>query len=193
MPAGGLGSVPAHAVPIDAHATTIASIFLIPNGTFFAELVLFVVVLGVVSKFVLPPLQAAMDERARVVRDALQASDEGHSEAERLVSERREVLDRARAEARSHVEAAGIAATELYEAARSSGLAEHDAILSEARPRIDAERSNLEQALMARMGALALAAAGSVVGERIDGERHRDVIDAVVARAFSAGDAPEGR
>src|ERR1700678_683478 len=76
-------------------------IFIVPNGTFFAELILFIVVLGVVAKFILPPIQQAMDERAKTIRAALQASDEGHVEAERLRTERIEVLTSARSEARS--------------------------------------------------------------------------------------------
>ncbi len=193
MPPGGPGASPAHAVPFAPHAATTASIFLVPNGTFFAELVLFIVVLGVVAKFILPPLRGAMDERARVVRAAMQASDEGEAEADRLVAQRREVLERARAEARALVEQAGTAAAELYEAARAAGLAEHEAILAEARPRIESERRGVEEALMARMGELAIAAASGVVGARIDDERHREVIHAALSRAAAAaGTAGEG-
>ena len=76
-----------------------SSIFLLPNATFFVELILFLVIFGVVAKVILPPIQAAMDERARTVRAAQEASDEGQAEAERLVETRVEVLERARAEA----------------------------------------------------------------------------------------------
>lgn len=189
MSAGGPGAAPAHAVPLVAHATTTASIFLVPNGTFFAELVLFVVVLGVVAKFILPPLQKAMDERAFTVRSAMEASDEGRAEADRLASERRAVLEAARAEARALVEAAATEAASLYEAARAEGMAQRDAILAEARPRIAAERRSVEQALVERMGDLAIAAAAGVVGAPIEADRHRDLIDGLVAQAVSAAAA----
>ncbi|MDA8292295.1 MAG: F0F1 ATP synthase subunit B [Actinomycetota bacterium] len=176
-----------------AHAVTTASIFLVPNGTFFAELLLFVVVLGVVAKFILPPLRGAMDERARTVRAAMDASDEGHAEAERLAGERRQVLEAARAEARAVVERAGSEAAALHESARAEGLAQHAALLAEARPRIEAERRSVEEALLARMGELAVAAAAGVVGSPVDGDRHQGIIEAVVSRARSAGHGEEER
>ncbi|WP_280405470.1 F0F1 ATP synthase subunit B [Nocardia brasiliensis] len=43
--------------------------FLLPNGTFFAELLIFVTVLGVIWRFVIPPINRAMEEReARVAK-----------------------------------------------------------------------------------------------------------------------------
>ena len=39
--------------------------FLIPNGTFVVELVIFLVVLGVVAKWILPPLKAVSETRQR--------------------------------------------------------------------------------------------------------------------------------
>ena len=42
--------------------------FLLPNGTFFFELILFVVVFILLAKFVVPPIRKAMEERAERVR-----------------------------------------------------------------------------------------------------------------------------
>lgn len=43
--------------------------FLLPNGTVFAELLIFVTVLGVIWRFVIPPINRAMEEReARVAK-----------------------------------------------------------------------------------------------------------------------------
>ncbi|KIA63415.1 ATP synthase F0F1 subunit B [Nocardia vulneris] len=43
--------------------------FLLPNGTFFAELLIFVTVLGVIWRFVVPPINRALEEReARVAK-----------------------------------------------------------------------------------------------------------------------------
>ena len=41
--------------------------FLIPNGTFFFVLAIFLVVLGVIGKFVVPPIQKVLGERERMV------------------------------------------------------------------------------------------------------------------------------
>ena len=41
--------------------------FLIPNGTFFFVLAIFLIVLGVIGKFVVPPIQKVLGERERMV------------------------------------------------------------------------------------------------------------------------------
>ena len=41
--------------------------FLIPNGTFFFVLAIFLVVLGVIGKFVVPPVQKVLGERERMI------------------------------------------------------------------------------------------------------------------------------
>jgi F-type H+-transporting ATPase subunit b len=171
--------------------TTSAPIFLLPNGTFIVELVLFIIVFAVVAAVILPPLQKAMDGRAQVVRAAQQASDQGQAEAERLVAERHEVLSRARAEARSVLESASADADALFQQGRARGQAEHDRILSEAEPRLEEERAGIERELLGRVSELVVAAAGRVVGAPVDAVKHRTVIDEAVRRA-ARDDAGQG-
>ncbi|MCU1495479.1 MAG: synthase subunit [Acidimicrobiaceae bacterium] len=192
MPPGSADPATVHAVLTAASTTTTTTsppIFLIPNGTFVVELILFIVVLGIVAKFILPPMQKAMDERSSTIRSALQAGDQGQAEAEHLAVERREVLESARAEARSLLDTAGARSAELFEQGRSRGRGEHDRILAEAQPRIDEERRAVERELTGRMGELVVAAAGSVVGEPVDVAKHRQVIDEAVARVLSGDES----
>ena len=79
-----------------ASSSSSNSIFLIPNGTIIVELVIFVIVFGIVAKFILPPLQRVMAERETTIRSALEASDEGRHEAERLEVEAGALLSAAR-------------------------------------------------------------------------------------------------
>jgi F-type H+-transporting ATPase subunit b len=171
-----------------AHVTTTTATpnFLIPNGTFVVELILFLIVFGIVATVILPPITGAMKERADKVRSALNASDEGQAEADRLVAERQQVLDGARAEARSLLEAAGASSEALFEEGRTKGQAEHDRVLAEARPQLDAERRGVEEELMGKMGELVGAAAAQVVRTPLDADQHRRIIDEAVARVTSA-------
>ena len=41
--------------------------FLIPNGTFFFVLIIFLIVLGVIGKFVVPPISKVLREREEMV------------------------------------------------------------------------------------------------------------------------------
>jgi F-type H+-transporting ATPase subunit b len=89
--------------------------FLIPNGTFFFVLAIFLIVLGVIAKFVVPPIQEVLGERERMVakttEDNRKATDqEAAADADyrkELAAGRSEaaaIRDEARAEGRSVVD-----------------------------------------------------------------------------------------
>src|SRR5271166_3951594 len=78
--------------------------FLLPNGTFFVMLVIFLIVLGIISKWILPPLQDVAESRKVRIRSAMQKADEARAEAQRLQAEREQVLSEARAQARNVVD-----------------------------------------------------------------------------------------
>ncbi len=89
--------------------------FLIPNGTFFFVLAIFLIVLGVIAKFVVPPIQKVLGERERMVakttEDNRRATDqEAAADADSRKewaagrSEAAAIRDEARAEGRSVVD-----------------------------------------------------------------------------------------
>ncbi|HUZ19707.1 MAG TPA: F0F1 ATP synthase subunit B [Acidimicrobiales bacterium] len=173
------------ATPSTTTSTTTAPIFLVPNGTFVVELIMFVIVLGIVAKFILPPIQKAVDDREQRVRGELQAGEEGRQEAARLAAEGQEAVERARAEARTILEEAGRTVEELRRDARQRAQVEHDARLSEAEGAIDTERQRAREAVLARAGDLVVAAAERVVGTAVDPARHRSLIEQALAEAES--------
>ena len=64
--------------------TTIAGIFLLPNGTFFIELIVSLVLLFLVYKYVLPPINKALTERQEKIRESLEAADKARAALARL-------------------------------------------------------------------------------------------------------------
>ena len=48
------------------------SSFLMPNGTFFVELFIFLIVLGVIRVFVVPPVMKALGDRDAMVRETVE-------------------------------------------------------------------------------------------------------------------------
>ena len=89
--------------------------FLIPNGTFFFVLAIFLIVLGVIAKFVVPPIQEVLGEHERMVakttEDNRRATDqEAAADADyrkELAAGRSEaaaIRDEARAEGRGVVD-----------------------------------------------------------------------------------------
>jgi F-type H+-transporting ATPase subunit b len=99
--------------------------FLVPNGTFFFVLAIFLIVLGVIWKFVVPPVTQVLGERERML--AQTASDNRRSSE----------LEKA-AEADHNKELA---------AARSEAAAIRDGARSEGREVVDAEKAQANEAV----------------------------------------------
>ncbi len=142
-------------------------IFLIPNATFFVELVLFAVVLFVVWKFIVPPVSAAMEARAEKLAkqgtDAEAAArllNESTAAYEAALSETRGEATRMREEARAEHKA-------VVDAAAAEASAEADRVVATARAQIQSERDAAVAQLQAEVSELSKALAGRIVGEPV--------------------------
>src|SRR3954470_5333284 len=51
--------------------------FLVPNGTFFFVLIIFLIVLGVIGKWVVPPISKVLRARDAMVKKTLEANRKG--------------------------------------------------------------------------------------------------------------------
>ncbi len=89
--------------------------FLIPNGTFFVVLIIFLIVLGVIAKWVVPPVSEVLRERDAMVKqtiddsrkaaDQFTAADKDYqAEMSKARGEASKVRDEARAEGRKVLE-----------------------------------------------------------------------------------------
>ena len=59
----------------------LASNFLVPNATFIAEVIAFAVIIWVLAKFVIPPINQAMTARQEAIRQQFADLDQAKSEA----------------------------------------------------------------------------------------------------------------
>ena len=76
--------------------------FLVPNGTFFVELAIFLIVLGVIGTFVVPPIMRVINERENMVTK-MQADNKESAEQ---FAAAREDYEKAMSEARVKASAA---------------------------------------------------------------------------------------
>jgi F-type H+-transporting ATPase subunit b len=82
--------------------------FLVPNGTFFVELAIFLIVLGVIGAFVVPPISKVLKERDTMVtktaadnRKSAEQFAAAHEDYEKAMSAARVAASAARDEARA--------------------------------------------------------------------------------------------
>lgn len=168
-----------------------SSNFLVPNGTFIVVLVAFIIVVGVIAKVVLPPLNKVLTERQDQIRGELEAADKAKADAEDADAERRAALEAARQQAREIVSQASTVADQIKVRAESDAQAIHDRIVQSADAEVVVARQAAVEEVTARVGEIVLAAAERVIGREIQAADHQDLIDEAIAavRAETSGAA----
>jgi F-type H+-transporting ATPase subunit b len=177
------------AMPIEA-----SSNFLVPNGTFIVVLIAFIIVLGVIAKYVLPPLNKALTERQEQIRAELEAADKAKADAEDADAERRAALDEARQQAREIVALANTTADQIVTSKQAQAQVEYDRIVQAADAEVVIARQAAVEEVTAKVGEIVLSAAERVIGREIQAKDHQDLIDEAIAavRAETATGASAG-
>lgn len=165
--------------------------FLIPNGTFLAELVLFGLLFGVVWRFVVPPIQRAMRERQELIRAQFDEAREAQERAEAAEADYQRTLDEARAQAAQIREEARAKGRQVVEEARAKAQAEADRELVHGRQHLTAERDSLVRDLRGGVGDLAVDLASRVVGDSLaDEARDAGWVEEFLSQADASTAAP---
>ena len=158
-----------------------SSIFLLPNGTFFVELLVFAVIVLIMAKYVLPPLNKAMEGRQEKIRASLEAADQARAEAAAAGDERAQVLAQARDQAREIVAAAQALADQVKAEAGGRGQAEFDRIVGSANDEVATARQRAIEEASSRIGEIVFDLVNKIVGREVDQQTHQDLIREAVA------------
>jgi F-type H+-transporting ATPase subunit b len=157
-----------------------ASNFLIPNGTIIVELIAFLIVLFVLAKYVLPPLNRAIVTRQEQIRGELAAAEEARADATAADGERRHELEQARHQARQIVDQAKHTAEQVQAEAAQRGRTESDRITAAAEAELALTRQRAIEESAARMGEIVLETVEKIIGREVDASAHRDLLDEAI-------------
>ena len=108
------------------------SIFLLPNGTFFVELAVFVAIFLIAKRYIFPVINKMLVDRQEKIRTSLEAADAARAEAAAADDARDKVLADAREQARTIVAGAQETSDQLKAEAVGRAQAEYDRILATA-------------------------------------------------------------
>jgi F-type H+-transporting ATPase subunit b len=176
-----------------AHSVEASGNFLVPNATFIAEFIAFLLILGILAKYVYPVIQKPIRARqaliAQQIEDAAAASAkfaEAGAEYQRALTEARiqagQIRENARAEAQSIVEELRTAAQE--ESAR---------IVARGEEQLANQRGAIVRELRGEIGTLAVELSEKIISERLaDDARVSATVDSFLAeleRRDAAGSA----
>jgi F-type H+-transporting ATPase subunit b len=168
--------------------------FLIPNGTFFAELFAFVLLLWAINKWVLPPLARAMTARQDMIDRQIREAKEAKERLEALEAEQREQLEKTKADASRIREEARAEGRAIIDELRAKAQEEADRVRARGEEQLAAEREQVVAALRADLGRLATELAERILGESLDDdERQRRVVDRFLQALDSREEVKEAR
>lgn len=137
--------------------------FLIPNGTFFFVLAIFLIVFGVITQFVVKPVQRVLDERERMLAQTAQDNRQATEQDAAADSEYRQELAGARSEAGSLRDQARAEGRQVIDDRRGEANEEVAGRLREAGGALKAEGDALAPALDSSVETLSVALANRIM------------------------------
>jgi F-type H+-transporting ATPase subunit b len=159
---------------------------------FAAEVFAFLVVIGVIYRYVVPPLRKAMAQRQKLIgtefEEAREAKEQAEAAEQKFLASIRDV----EAEVAEIRESAERLAQQIVEDLKAKAQDEADRILERARQQLAADREALVRGIRAEMGALIVELAGRIVADALADQARRS---ATVERFLADLDglAPAGR
>src|ERR1700694_2134480 len=154
----------------DMSATVLAageggtSNFLIPNGTFFVVLIIFLIVLGVIGTFVVPPIIKVLRERDNIVTKTAEDNRRGAELRGAAGADYQRVMVEGRREPTAIREQARAEGRKIVEEARARASAEVTAILQQANEELSRQAREIAAELRSSVETLAATLASRVLG-----------------------------
>ncbi len=168
--------------------TNLASNFLVPNATFFVELLAFVLILGILAKWVIPRISEAMAARQIEIKQKYDDLEEAQAKAEEAENEYRSQLVEARHEAARIREQAREEGAAIVAEMREQAQVESARILRHGQTQIEAERQQVVTQLRTEVGTMATTLAGKIIGESLeDDERQARTIERFISELENQG------
>jgi F-type H+-transporting ATPase subunit b len=156
-------------------------------GLMIWTLLAFGTTLWVLSKYVFPRVQAALDKRQRAIEEAIEESERTREEARKLLEEYRERLREARTQSEEIVVRARKAAEEHERESLEAARSRREELLEQTRRDIEAETRRAIQEIRLEVADLTVLATEKVTRKALDeGDQRRLVEEALGELDFSA-------
>ena len=148
-----------------------------------AQMVNFFILLVVLRIFLYKPILNMLDRRSQRIREGMEAAEQSKEQATQAEEEVARQLDEARQQGQTLVGQAQEAASRIQEEARSQARRDSETQLERARSEIQLERDQAIAELRKEFADLTVSAAEKVIGQSLDRQAHRRLIDEALAES----------
>jgi F-type H+-transporting ATPase subunit b len=173
--------------------------FLVPNGTFIFEWIVFILLLVFLARKIIPVIVRAIDQRQETIRKQFDEAEAARQRLEKAEQDYAEALAETRREASRLREQAQAERAEIVDEARSEAQRRVDEMLETASERVATERQQAILALRNEIGELAMTLSERIVHDSLRRDaRQRKLVEDFIAgvgatenvEAEHAGTAP---
>lgn len=147
------------------------------NGTFFVQILNFIVLLAVLYKFAWGPLIGVLHARTEKIENNIRQADKDRATAADMKREYEKKLADARTKAQEIVDAANARASRDAQAQKEATQLEIDKMKKTAKMQIQMERDEAQKQMKGQIVSLSLAAATQLMGRHMDTDADAKFVD----------------
>ncbi|MDP1846089.1 MAG: F0F1 ATP synthase subunit B [Candidatus Moranbacteria bacterium] len=141
-----------------------------------AQIVNFLVLLFVLYKFAYGPVLAMLDKRQKKIEKGLKDADEAHKKLAESADMQKEILRKARIEAKDIVEKSYVQAEKSKSEIAAEAKTQAEKIIANAKDQIELEKNKMITEVKSEIGSLVVAAAEKIINEKIDEKKDKEII-----------------
>ena len=137
----------------------------------------FIVLFVLLRLFLYKPVMKMLDERTKRTKDAMDLAEATKKEFEQAKGEVQREIEKGRQEAQAIIAQSMQVGERLKEESRQEATKQAQAIVDRTRSELEAERDKIVGDLRREFVDISIAAAGKVIKETLDKEKHRKLIE----------------
>ena len=146
------------------------------NSTFFAQLIVFAILVLFTMKFVWPPIAAALDERASKIAAGLAAADKAKAELYNANKRVEEELAKSKGESTVRLAEAERRGQAMIEEAKLKATEEGSKIIAAAKVEAEQQTVKARETLREQVAALAVKGAEQILRKEVNASVHADLL-----------------
>ena len=151
------------------------------NATLVAQIINFLILVGILTKIAYRPILAALEERRKQIEQSLTEAEQARVLAEAVEKQCRQQLAEARSQARAIIDEA-IALGEKSQASMvQTAREENERLLAKAQAEIEHNYQQALQRLQAEVAVMAVAAAEKIIEKNLDHETNAGLVQKFIA------------
>ena len=147
-----------------------------------AQIVNFLVLLFVLWKFAYGPIVAMLENRQKKIEKGLADAEEARKKLEESEIRQKEILKKARTEAKEIVEKAHLQAEKTKNLILAEAKRQQEHVVEAMKLQLDQEREKTVWEIKSEIGELVAAAAEKVIGEKMDDKKDKELVEKAVSK-----------